>query len=85
MKKFLFYVVLIVVSGVVFGLVLKITNLPDHFWSYFFAVGFMCLCLLELFSLFYKKLFPGETLFGRKKRVETIKRHNITQTPLRKD
>lgn len=64
MKKFLFCVVFIIVSGVVFGLVLKITNLPDHFWSYFFAAGFMLGGLWELFSFFYKRLFPGERMFG---------------------
>jgi hypothetical protein len=68
MSKFLFYVIFIVVSGVVLGLVIKITNLPNHFWSYAFAAGFVLGSLLELFSFFYKKVFPDEKLFGGKKR-----------------
>lgn len=67
MKKFLFCVVFVMVSGVVLGLVIKITDLPDHFWSYFFAAGFVFGSLLELFSFFYKKLFPGGKMFGSSK------------------
>jgi len=67
LSKPLFYVVYILVSGIMIAVVLKVANLPDHFWSYFFAFGFIWLCLLELSGFLYKKLFPGEKIFGGKK------------------
>jgi len=63
MSKLLFYIISIIASGVIFGLVLKITNLPDHFWAYFFAGGFIMGVFWEVFIFFYNRLFPGEKLF----------------------
>ena len=67
MKKILFYVILIISYGITIAIVLEITNLPDHFWYYFFAFGFVWLCLLELFGFLHKKLFQGEKMFGSSK------------------
>ncbi len=68
MRKFLFYLIFVITSGVICGLVVKIISLPENFWSYFFAFGFIWLILWQVFDFFYQRLFPGEKMFRSQKK-----------------